>query len=79
MENETKMVYVVKDCLTKGIEYVEIVTTCSSEYVKENIKWGRDFHKNGWFETKEEAIDKAEEIRTKKLQSLDKQMKKFPN
>lgn len=75
--NKTKKVYVTKNALTKGVEYIEVCETSSPEYVYENIKWGRDFHKNDWFENKEDAIKDAEERRIKKLKSLDKQIKKI--
>lgn len=40
-------------------------------------RWRTDFHKPYWYETKEEAINHCEELRVKKLQSLDKQIKKI--
>lgn len=75
--NENKMVYVIKNVLTKGVEYVEVRETMFPNMVVENVKWGRTFHKNDWFENKEDAIKNAEEIRIKKIQSLDKQIKKL--
>lgn len=35
------------------------------------------FHKGEWFKTKEEVIQKAEEMRLKKIKSLEKQLNKF--
>lgn len=75
--NETKMVYVTKSALTKGIEYIEVLETHSGEFVKENTRWGRALFKNDWFENKEDAIKNAEERKIKKLQNLDKQIKKI--
>lgn len=77
MERKTKMVYVTKSVLTKGIEYLEVYETSATDYVKENIRWGRDFHKDDWFESKEEAIIRAEIIRYNKILSLKKQLDKL--
>ena len=76
-KKKTKMVYVTKYALTKGIEYVEVKETFSPDFVTENIRYPRNFHKGDWFENKEDAIKNAEEMRIKKLQSLDNQMKKI--
>ena len=76
-KKKTKMVYVTKYALTKGIEYVEVSETFFPYVVKENIKCPRIFHIGDWFENKEDAIKKAEEMKNKKLQSLENQMKKI--
>ena len=77
LKKKTKMVYVTKYALTKGIEYIEVSETIFPDLVKENIRYPRNFHIGDWFENKEDAIKKAEEMRIKKLQSLDNQMKKI--
>lgn len=74
---KAKMVYVTKNALINGIEYLQVLETLSPYYVKENVKYGRDFHKGDWFENKDDAIANAEERRMKKLQSLDNQIKKI--
>ena len=76
-KKKTKMVYVTRYALTKGIEYVEVRDTFSPDFVIENAKYPRSFHKGDWFESKEDAIKKAEEMKIKKLQSLDNQFKKI--
>lgn len=76
-DKKTKMVYVTKNVLTRGIEYLEVQETHSSDFVVENIRWGRSFHKGDWFDTKQEAIKDAEERKIKKLQNLDRQIKKI--
>ena len=76
-KKKTKMVYVTKYALTKGIEYVEVKETFFPYLVKENTRFSRNFHIGDWFENKEDAIKNAEERRIKELQSLDNQMKKI--
>ena len=76
-KKKTKMVYVTKYALTKGIEYIEVSETIFPDLVEENIRYPRNFHIGDWFENKEDAIKNAEEMRIKKLQSLDKQIKKI--
>ena len=76
-KKKTKMVYVTKYALTKGIEYIEVSETFFPYLVKENIRYPRNFHIGDWFESKEDAIKKAEEMKNKKLQSLENQMKKI--
>ena len=75
--SEFKMVYVTKYALSAGIEHIEVITTSSPEYVRENKRYARDFHKGDWFEDKEEARFKAESMRTKKILSLQKQIEKL--
>ena len=76
-KKKTKMVYVTKHALTKGIEYIEVSETFFPYLVKENIRYPRTFRIGDWFENKEDAIKNAEERRIKELQSLDNQMKKI--
>lgn len=76
-KKKTKMVYVTKYALTKGIEYIEVSETFFPYLVQENIRYPRNFHIGDWFESKEDAIKKAEEMKNKKLQSLENQMKKI--
>ena len=71
------MVYVTKYALTKGIEYVEVKETSYPDFVRENTRFPRNFQKGDWFESKEDAIKKAEEMRIEYLQSLDNQIKKI--
>ena len=72
-------VFITKYALTTGIiekevtpydRYPDMVTVTSE-------RWGATFKKPYWYETKEEAINHCEELRVKKLQSLDKQIKKI--
>ena len=76
-KKKTKMVYVTKYALTKGIEYVEVKETIFPDLVQENIRFLRNFRIGDWFENKEDAIKNAEERRIKELQRLDNQMKKI--
>lgn len=79
MNKKTKMVYVTKNALTRGIEYIEVNETSNPDFVVENVRYPRSFFEGEWFENREDAVKKAEELRIKKLQSLDKQMKKMSN
>lgn len=73
-------VYITKYALTKGIEIVEAEL---SDRVSDNIftieKCSRYFHKGDWCLTKEDAINKAEEMRANKIKSLEKQIEKLKN
>lgn len=83
MEEETKItVWVTKYALTTGIEKHEAVTTCSDDMVcvrGDRIKgeYDQHFHGKDWHTTEEEAKKRAEEMRVKKLKSMEKQMKKI--
>ena len=76
-KKKTKMVYVTKYALTKGIEYIEVSETFFPYLVKENIRYPRTFRIGDWFENKEEARFRAELMRTKKILSLQKQIEKL--
>ena len=76
-KKKAKMVYATRYALTKGIEYIQVLETSIPDLVTENTRYPRNFHKGDWFESKEDAIKKAEEMKHKKLQSLEKQMKKI--
>lgn len=71
-------IYVTKHALTTGITEHEasISGDASTASFRGDGYWhfyyGKDFHL-----TKEDAIERAEEMRIKKLQSLDKQIKKI--
>lgn len=77
------MVWVTKYCLTGGIEYIQIETTHSPDYVQEarpgTVSYPRDFHGQGkdWHISKESAVTKAEDMRVKKIASLRKQITKL--
>lgn len=86
-----KKVFSTKNVLVKGIveyvlaEYVEqscacarVFEGCAARVVDNESRTGLTYLTRGeWHHTKDEAIAKAEEIRIKKLQSLDRQMKKL--
>lgn len=73
-------VYITKYALTKGIEVCEAET---SDIYSDNIftkeKYRRYFHKGDWWKNENEAIKKAEEMRVKKITSLEKQIQKLKN
>ena len=66
-----KYMYVTKNCLTKGIRYVECEQHCP-EMLWHGDEW---FYAKDAHETWEAAVVRAEDIRAKKLRSLEKQRK----
>lgn len=68
-------VFVTKYALSSGIQEVEGDTTPHG-YFNPHGRYGL-YSKGEWFESKQDAIENAEERRIKKLQSLDKQVKKI--
>ena len=73
-------VWITKYALTRGIfkrELIEVDGDCAT-VVDENGMNRKDLYfRNDWHSTKEDAIARSEEMRIKKLQSLDKQVKKI--
>jgi hypothetical protein len=73
-------VYISKYALTKGIFELE-VEDCGDGTVKhKNSGYCNDYyHEEGkdYFLTKEDAIKKANELKEKKIQSIEKQLKKL--
>ncbi|MCK5612937.1 hypothetical protein KAR91_64280 [Candidatus Pacearchaeota archaeon] len=81
---EEKMftVWVTKNALTSGIGKHEAETTHSEDMVcvrgnKANGEYDQHFHGKDWHTSEKAAKERAEEMRIKKLKSLDKQMKKI--
>lgn len=70
-------VYITKYALTTGIIEKEVTQDSRTMVTVKSDRWSAPFHKPFWHETKEEAIKHCEELRIKKLQSLDKQIKKI--
>lgn len=76
-------VYITKYALTQGIYEVE-AEDCGNNMIKVPVK-SRGFnsfdyyHGEGreWHRTREAAIERAREMRDKKMDSLEKQMKKL--
>lgn len=71
--------WIVKYALSSGISEVE-VEDCfhiSPDMVSEVGRPLANFHKGEWFRTREEAAAKAEEMRAKRISSLEKQLKKM--
>jgi hypothetical protein len=80
-ELKTMKAYITKHALTKGIYTVEIETDNVSSFDMDEILCfkGNYFIGKGveWHLTKEAAINKAEEMRLKKIASLKKQLAKM--
>lgn len=70
--------YITKYALTKGILEKE-AEECGNGMIATREKWNAYFHGEGkeWHRTKEEAIKRAEEMRKKKICSLEKQIEKL--
>lgn len=81
-------VWISKYALTQGIEEIE-AKICNNEDMVERVKDtsivgfqpSQYYHGEGreWHLTKEEAIKKAEEMRDKKIRSVQKQLEKLQN
>lgn len=72
-------VYITKYCLTQGIfeDEVEIWSDISISMCKSIYNKYVYFHKPYWHETKEEAIKYAEQMKNRKIKSLEKQIRKL--
>lgn len=71
--------FVTKHALTKGIIEVEATVNpnVSDDMIMTKEQYPAYYHKGEWFETKYDAIEKAESMRIKKIESLKKQIKKL--
>lgn len=70
--------YISKYALTKGIFEVEAAKIRDNEIVVDiGIVSSEFFHANEWHTTRAEAINRAEEMRLKKIESLKKQIAKL--
>jgi len=72
-------VYITKYWETQGIYSVDVgveVNTPTMVSVK-GVKWSQYFHKPDWHETWEEAVEHAEQMRQKKITSLEKKLAKL--
>lgn len=73
-------VWISKYALTKGIYEVEVITTeFETMVVDKSNPTFMFYHKGEWHKTKEDAIKRAEEMRNKKIKSLEKQINKLKN
>lgn len=73
-------VYITLYALSSGIFEAEVEMTTSEKTVyhpSDRIGCSRCYHKPHWHETREEAIERAEQMRLKKIASLEKQLKKI--
>ena len=76
-------VWITKYALTKGIEEADVELTSTADLVVERssgaLGCDQYYHGKGkeWHQTKIEAIQRAEEMRKKKIDSLRKQIEKL--
>lgn len=81
MDKQLTKIFVTKYALTAGVYSVMAECNCGSDMAVVPGDTSKCFfdtylHKGDFYFDEKEALQKAEEIRIKKLQSLDKQMKK---
>ena len=69
--------FITKYALTQGIieMHGEIYSSCSTMVVEENMR--NMYHKPFWHETKEEAVKHANELKNRKILSIEKQLAKI--
>lgn len=74
-----KTAYITKYALTFGIYSTkgEISGDMFIQKARESGEFDQYFHGKDWHLSKEEALAQAEEMRVKKLKSLEKQIKKI--
>lgn len=72
-------VWITKYALTQGIvEKEAYIYSCGKMIeIRENNQRGEFYHDEEWHKTKQEAIKKAEEMKEKKVFSLEKQLVKL--
>lgn len=76
-------VYITEYALTRGIIDVGDAELCRT--IDKQIRYKNSagyivyIHKPHWYKTKQEAIARAEKMRTKKIESLKKQIAKLEN
>jgi hypothetical protein len=69
-----RKIFVVKYALTQGIEEMRVEVNEASGYARKGLLW---LSQRDWRATREEAVKAAEELRLKKIKSLEKQLKKL--
>jgi ketol-acid reductoisomerase len=69
-------VWITKYALTQGIIETEAERSKNHEDMIDTGKFGY-YHGSDWHKTKQEAIKKAEEMKEKKILSLEKQLTKL--
>ena len=77
MKGERFTAYVTKHCLTKGIQVTE-VEDCRDGMVRGTV--GRYFdyyHKGEWYRNRHDAVIRAEEMRRRRIVSLEKSLQKI--
>ena len=82
MEETLITVWVTKYALTSGIEKHEAEKTHTDDMVcvrgnRSKGTYDQHFHGKDWHTSEKSAKERAEEMRVKKLKSLDKQIKKI--
>lgn len=77
--DENMKVWITKFALSTGIYEIEakVVDNTDGKIVEQIARTGDRYNRLEWHETKELAIKRAEEMRAMKIDSLQKQIKKF--
>ena len=71
--------YITQYALSRGIYEIEAKATSFDYMIREcgGLHIGVTYHKPHWHETREAAIEQAEKMRVKKIESLKKQIEKL--
>lgn len=77
MSEELVKAYITQYALTRGIFATVVETTHIDTMVSTTSRFKQYFHKPDWHLTYEEAVARAEEMRQKKIASLEKQLAKL--
>lgn len=74
-----RKVWITKYALTKGIYEMEVESESKDGKSVYGKAWNDSFHGEGieWCNTKGEAVKRAEEMRIRKIKSLEKQIDKI--
>lgn len=73
-------VYISKYALTTGIYSVEVEGTHTPDMVRAvGTRYPTHYHKGQWHETKESAIERANQMKSRKIAALKKQITKLEN
>lgn len=77
MKDQPIEIWVVRHALTKGVLRKDARTTSIEGMVSVGPYEYYHGEGRGWFRTREEAVKAAEDMRLKKINSLEKQLKKL--
>lgn len=74
-DDNERDVWVTKYALTDGVQRVRV--TASAIYAYSTDRYKIQYGKGEWYTTRDGAVAKAEQMRTRKIESLHKQLKRL--